>query len=122
MFHAFAKSPVYEQLLRPLSSNSMLAVCVATGCMSAFVYLSYARSSLAILRQTQENCQGIAENAFVQSRKLLKSLEEDWAQDMKSRDDSVRRLELQNVEQTRSIARLDAAMKLCIAPGPQVPE
>ncbi|ORC86433.1 ADG1 protein [Trypanosoma theileri] len=115
-------SPVYKQLFRPLSSNWMLSSCVATGCGSALTYWWYTRKTKAVLKQTQENCQAIAERAFVESRQLLKSLEDDWARDMKSRDTSVRRLELQNVEQTRSIARLDAAMKLCIAPGPQVPE
>ncbi|EAN83222.1 putative ADG1-like protein [Trypanosoma cruzi] len=117
---AFSNSPVYKQILRPLRSNSMLGLCVMTGCMSVFVYWWYARSIRATLRQTQESCQITADNAFAQSRQLLKSLGDDWAQDMKSRDDSVRRLELQNVEQTRSIARLDAAMKMCIAPGPEI--
>ncbi|KAH9584301.1 hypothetical protein LSM04_008344 [Trypanosoma melophagium] len=115
-------SPVYKQLFRPLRTNWVLSVCVATGCGSALTYWWYTRTMNAVLRQTQENCQAIAERAFVQSRQQLKSLEDDWARDMKARDAFVRRLELQNVEQTRSIARLDAAMKLCIAPGPQVPE
>ncbi|KEG06956.1 hypothetical protein DQ04_11501020 [Trypanosoma grayi] len=120
--NSLANSPVYKQLFRPLSSNTMLGLCVATGCMGALTYWWYARSMHVTLRRTQENCLAISESAFSQSRRLLKGLEEEWARDMKARDGSVRQLELQNVEQTRSIARLDAAMKLCIAPGPQVPE
>nr|CCC90638.1 hypothetical protein, unlikely [Trypanosoma congolense IL3000] len=106
-----------KSLLQPLRANLLLGFCVATGCVNAMIYMWYTRSTLATLRASREKCQEISERAFTRSRALMKELENDWVRDIKARDASVRRLELQNVEQTRSIARLDAAMKLCIAPG-----
>ncbi|KAG8344976.1 hypothetical protein ERJ75_001457100 [Trypanosoma vivax] len=110
-----------KNLIQPLLANPLLGLCVYTGAANALLYVWYARSTRATLRETQQRCKATAESAFVRSRELLKGLEEEWARDMKARDGSVRRLELQNVEQTRSIARLDAAMRLCIAPGTQAP-
>ncbi|CBH11337.1 uncharacterized protein TEOVI_000704600 [Trypanosoma equiperdum] len=113
-------SALCKTLLEPLRTNPLLGVCVATGCVNAFIYMWYTRSTSATLRASREKCQAVSENAFAKSRALMKELEEDWARDIKARDASVRRLELQNVEQTRSIARLDAAMKFCLTPGSTV--
>nr|AAA18836.1 ADG1 [Trypanosoma brucei brucei] len=110
-------SALCKTLLEPLRTNPLLGVCVATGCVNAFIYMWYTRSTSRTLRASREKCQAVSENAFAKSRALMKELEEDWARDIKARDASVRRLELQNVEQTRSIARLDAVMKFCLTPG-----
>ncbi|KPA74768.1 putative mitochondrial ADG1 [Leptomonas pyrrhocoris] len=101
-------------IVRPLQRNPTLGATVGTGFLCAFTYWWYASSIRNTLLATQRSCQQMSDQAFHECREMLKAGERSWGTDIRSRDAQVRRLELQNVEQTRSVTRLEAAMKMCL--------
>ncbi|CCW60208.1 unnamed protein product [Phytomonas sp. EM1] len=113
-------SPLLSKyLLQPIRQNPALGSVVGTGAVCGFIYWWYNTSIRSTLLQTQHNCHIITEKTLQECREMLKSVETNWGVDIRSRDTHVRRLEIQNVEQTRSVARLEAAMKTCLAQGSQ---
>ncbi|CAD2217033.1 hypothetical protein AGDE_01200 [Angomonas deanei] len=107
-------SSVYQNLVSAAKRNPSAGIVFGTGVLMFITYWYYASSTRRILLQNQIECQTIAAKAFQECRELIKSGEECWAMDIRSRDAQVRRLELQNVEQTRSVGRLGSAMKTCL--------
>lgn len=101
-------------IVKPLQLNSTLGATVGTGFLCAFTYWWYATSIRNTLLATQRSCQQMSDQAFQDCREMLKAGERSWSTDIRSRDAQVRRLELQNVEQTRSVARLESTMKMCL--------
>lgn len=103
-----------KNVVTPIRKNPILGATVGTGILCVFTWWSYASSIRYTLLQTQQQCKSISQEAFQECRDMLKQCEADWGTDARSRDAQVRRLELQNVEQTRSVARLESAMKMCL--------
>ncbi|KAL7698348.1 ADG1 [Lotmaria passim] len=101
-------------IVKPLQRNPTLGATVGTGILCTFTYWWYATSIRNTLLATQRSCQQMSDKAFQECREMLKVSERSWGTDIRSRDAQVRRLELQNVEQTRSVARLESAMKMCL--------
>lgn len=106
-----------EAIITPLRRYPSLGVSVGTGALSMLTYWWYAVSIRNTLLSTQQRCQQTTDEAFAQCRQMLKAGESSWGADIHSRDAQVRRLELQNVKQTRSVARLESAMKMCLLPS-----
>lgn len=107
-------SLLINQIVTPVKQNPTLGVTVGTGILCFVTYWWYNASTCTTLRNTQMNCHRISEKALQECREMLKNGENTWGADIRARDGQVRRLELQNVEQTRSIARLESAMKMCL--------
>ncbi|KAK7201848.1 hypothetical protein NESM_000251900 [Novymonas esmeraldas] len=107
-------SAFMETIVKPLRRFPALGATVGTGALCAVTYWWYATSIRNTLLATQRSCQQMSEQAFHECREMLKAGERSWGGDIRSRDAQVRRLELQNVEQTRSVARLESAMKMCL--------
>ncbi|KAG5506883.1 hypothetical protein JIQ42_07599 [Leishmania sp. Namibia] len=107
-------SLLMETMVKPLKRYPTLGATVGTGVLCALTYWWYATSIRSTLLATQRSCQQMSEKAFQDCREMLKAGERSWGGDIRSRDAQVRRLELQNVEQTRSVARLESAMKMCL--------
>ncbi|GET86154.1 hypothetical protein, conserved [Leishmania tarentolae] len=107
-------SLLMEAMVKPLKQYPTLGATVGTGVLCACTYWWYATSIRSTLLATQRSCQQMSDTAFHECREMLKAGERSWGVDIRSRDAQVRRLELQNVEQTRSVARLEAAMKMCL--------
>ncbi|CCW68521.1 unnamed protein product [Phytomonas sp. Hart1] len=104
-----------KHFLQPIRQNPTLGSVLSTGAAFGFIYWWYSTSIRSTLLQTQNNCHKIAEKTFKECREMVKNVETNWGVDIRSRDAHVRRLEIQNVEQTRSVARLEIAMKTCLA-------
>lgn len=103
-----------KNIVKPIQSNPTLGAAVGTGALCVFTWWWYASSTRNTLVRTQATCRQISSEAFQDCREMLKKCESHWDADVRSRDTQVRRLELQNVEQTRSVGRLEAAMKMCL--------
>lgn len=107
-------SLLMETVVKPLQRYPTLGATVGTGVACAVTYWWYATSIRSTLLTTQRSCQQMSDQAFHECREMLKASERSWGVDIRSRDAQVRKLELQNVEQTRSVARLESAMKMCL--------
>lgn len=105
---------LFKTVIQPLQKNPTLGTMAITGGLCFLTYWWYASSIRNQLLRTQRECHSISQSALADCREMLKAGEASWAKDVKERDAQVRRLELQNVEQTRSVARLESAMKTCL--------
>ncbi|EPY24966.1 hypothetical protein STCU_03116 [Strigomonas culicis] len=109
-----AFSTLYHSVFIPMKKYPTLGLTVGTGFLCMLTYWYYSASTRNKLLASQRECHQIAEKAFQDCRDMLKNAEQTWLADSRARDAEVRRLELQNVEQTRSVARLESAMKMCL--------
>jgi len=91
-----------------------LAVCSGALLFSGLIYWRYNVSIRSTLLQSEIRMKNRVVTGLQESRAQLKSMQSIWEADMRERNDQIRALQLQNVEQTRSVARLDGAMKSCL--------
>lgn len=98
----------------PFCRRRYKAVCAGTLLFTGFVYWRYNVSVRSTLFHSEVRMKNRVASGLQECRAQLKSMHTTWEADMRERNDQVRLLQLQNVEQTRSVARLEGAMKSCL--------
>ena len=85
------------------------------------VYYFYSQRTRYILMQTVQQMKEDTAEATAACMKTLKELDANWTHDIRKKDQLIRRLHMQNIEQMRSIDRLSEALSQCDAPGLNLP-
>lgn len=96
----------------PLSSQVYFTGYLAL--FTAFIYWRYNVGIRTALQKTNSNVKKTIAAGLMESKAALKSIDGSWEHDMADRKEQLRALQLQNVEQTRSVARLDGALRSCM--------
>jgi hypothetical protein len=96
-----------------VSAHPLVSGTTATGCVVAFLFWKQYSETYSVLVDTQNTLQQEVDKSLEASRKMLRELDAQLAADLKRKDDLLIRLQLQNVEQKRSIDRLVQALKVC---------
>lgn len=98
----------------PVCRRRYKAVCAGTLLFTGLVYWRYNVSIRSTLLHSEVRMRNRVSTGLQECRAQLKSMHSTWEADMRERNEQIRALQLQNVEQTRSVARLDGAMKSCL--------
>eukprot|EP00658_Telonema_sp_P-2_P048673 TRINITY_DN37010_c0_g1_i1.p1 TRINITY_DN37010_c0_g1~~TRINITY_DN37010_c0_g1_i1.p1 ORF type:complete len:136 (+),score=28.41 TRINITY_DN37010_c0_g1_i1:94-501(+) len=103
--------------------NPLIAVCGGTLVACSAVAIHYKNKSLNCLLDSQQNVTTQLLESSQVTRQQLQQLDAAVTKDLKARDEITRKLELQNVEQTRSVDRLQHALRSCqVNPPPSLPQ
>lgn len=87
---------------------------IGMGLFTGMIYWRYNVAIRSRLYTSELKLKNITTTGLQECRELLKGAQAAWDADIKERNEQLRALQLQNVEQTRSVARLDGAMKSCL--------
>lgn len=104
----------WSKLTAAVQRNPILCFAATSAAFCAYWEVSTARSQHAILTTTQASITRAAETTSTELRDLLRATDAKFAVAMKQREELTRQLQLQNVEQTKSVARLHAALRMCV--------
>lgn len=102
-----------RRLARAASENPVAAASVGTGAVVSFLFWRQYRASTTILMEAQAAMHAETERSTEASKKTIRDLEAQLAVELKRKDDLLQRLQVQNVEQSRSIDRLLGALRVC---------
>lgn len=96
-------------------SRRTFLFCSAVSAFTGVLYWRYNVAIRARLYESELRVRSITSEGFKDCQKMLKDVTLAWEADVKERSDQLRALQLQNVEQTRSVARLEGALKTSIS-------
>lgn len=98
--------------------NPLIAMCGGTFVACSAVSIHYKSKSLQCLLESQHNVSKQLSESASTCRQQLQQLDAAATKDLRARDDVTKKLELQNVEQTRSVDRLQHALRSCQISSP----
>ena len=104
---------VTSNLLRLASRYPSGVLIISTIAATTLMHLRSTAASSRLLVASQQECLFITEKAVVDCKGLWKEFDAVWNEDLMKRDALIRQLQLQNVEQTRSVDRLQDALRTC---------
>ncbi len=105
-------------LFRMVKQHPQLWVFGGTCAICSFLQWRSSVANRSVLLASQKRIVAMHTEAVEECKELLRGLDMEWSKDMRRRDDMVRKMVVQNVEQARSVDRLDAALKICINQPP----
>jgi hypothetical protein len=85
-----------------------------TSAVCMYFEVRAARYNYRALHATQTSVETMVDEAVTELREVMKSADGKFGEAMKNRDDFTRQLQLQNVEQSKSVSRLQAALRMCV--------
>ena len=94
--------------------NPIVCFCIFTTAACTYWEVRAARITHIQLLTTQATITRMVDTASSDLRELLRATDAKFQQAMKQRDELTRQLQLQNVEQTKSVSRLQAALRICV--------
>lgn len=116
------KSFGVQTVLDSAKRHPVLYFCGLSASLCVYWELKASRENHHILLSTLANTSRVTDQVASELREILKATDVKFAIQMKQRDDLMRKLQLQNVEQTKSVARLQAALRLCVRDPREVPQ
>ena len=105
-------------LFRMVKQHPQLWFVGGTCAMCSFLQWRANVANRSVLLSSQKRIVAQHTGAVEDCKEQLRVLDMEWNKDMRRRDDMMRKMVVQNVEQARSVDRLDAALKLCINTPP----
>lgn len=94
--------------------NPVATAMIVTSSVCVYFEVRAARSNYKALHSTQISVESMVDEAVTELRDVMKSADGRFVEAMKQRDDFTRQLQLQNVEQSKSVSRLQAALRMCV--------
>ena len=122
MSYNFRLPPFISTFFVPLRQHPLILVTASTAIACAFLEIRASRINYQLLCSTQNALAIASANTAQEMQKLLKTTDANFIIAMKKRDEFVRDLELQNVDQTKSLTKLQTALRLCVRDPKQIPE
>lgn len=92
----------------------MVSFCAGVSAFTAVLYWRYNVAIRHRLYDSETKVRAISSKRFQECQRIMKDLQKAWELDDQERRGQLRALQLQNIEQTRSVARLEGTMKTCV--------
>lgn len=94
--------------------NPVATSILVTSSLCMYFEVRAARFNYNLLHATQASVDKMVDEVTGELRDALKSSDAKFGDAMKARDDFTRQLQLQNIEQQKSVSRLNAALRMCV--------
>ncbi|CUI14095.1 Hypothetical protein, putative [Bodo saltans] len=104
----------WELVIATARKNPVTSAMLFTSAVCMYFEVRAARYNYKALHTTQTSVETMVDEAVTELRGIMKSADRRFGEAMNSRDDFTRQLQLQNVEQSKSVSRLQAALRMCV--------
>jgi hypothetical protein len=104
------------KMFEALKQHPVAAALSATTVIISAMEWTYSQRTQAVLLATMQQLKAESMEVSAQCTARLKELDSNWNHDMRKKDQLIRRLQMQNIEQMRSVDRLNESLSQCDAP------
>lgn len=122
MSHHFRLPPFVTAFFQPIRQHPVMLVSAVTAAVCAYLEIRASRVNYTLMCATQNSIAVTSASTASELRETLKTTDQKFLSAMRLRDDFIRRLELQNVEQVKSLTQLNSALRLCVRDPKEIPE
>ena len=102
-----------QPLLHQAQQAPLLCLLGVTGGCLVAIDWHHNRKSHRIIRAAHDTIMKDVDSTLAEVQQTLSRMEVSWSADLKHKEEHIRQLHQQNVQQTRSIDRLTAALRSC---------
>jgi len=102
-----------QPALRQFEQAPLLCILAITGTTLIVIDWYHNRKCHNIIHEAHQRVTQDVQDTLKEVHQTLSGMEATWAADLKHKEEFIRQLHQQNVEQTRSIDRLTAALRSC---------
>lgn len=93
--------------------NPVVAALGGSACLMLAIQQNNQRKTRNIVLQTEQRIADEIHATVDDVRATLRTLDQSWNKDIKAKDELLKTLQMQNIAQTRSVNRLQAALQTC---------